>query len=88
MSLNIKDLAAHTELDAGAMSAVRGGDYGNANVSTIGQLFSVETPVMVAAGAGSALNNDVDVYASQRGSIHTDQRAGDAFSFLASLYGR
>ena len=67
------------------MSAVRGGDYGNANVSNIGQLFSVQTPVMLVAGAGSAVNNTVDVAATQRASIHTDQYAGDAFSFLAAL---
>ena len=88
MNLTIKDLPAHVELDQGAMSTVRGGDYGNANVSTLGQLFSVETPVIVCTGAGSAVNNTVAVDASQHGSIFTGQRAGDAFSFLAGLYGR
>ena len=35
----------------------------------------------------AALNNSVDVTATQDASIHTDQYAGDAFSFLAGIYG-
>ena len=87
MNLTIKDLSTSTELDQAAMSAVRGGDYGNANVSNIGQLFSVQTPVLLGAGADSAVNNTVDITATQHGSIRTDQHAGDAFSFMAGLYG-
>jgi hypothetical protein len=47
----------------------------------------VQTPVLLGAGAGSAVNNTVDITATQHGSIRTDQHAGDAFSFMAGLYG-
>ena len=81
--MQIKDLSL--ELDTQTLSAVRGGNYGNSNVSTIGQMMTVDTPVMVGSGAGSSTNNTVNVYATQTGTICTDQYAGDIARLWAGI---
>jgi hypothetical protein len=84
-ALTIKDLEVAKELSREERAAVRGGNQGNAAVSTIGQLQSVMVPVATLAGAGSAVNNDVHVDASQDASIDTRQNNGDRLSFLALI---
>ena len=81
--MQIKDLSL--ELDTKSLSAVRGGSYGNSNVGTIGQIMTVGTPVMVGTGAGSSLNNTVNVNATQNASICTDQYAGDVSRLWAGI---
>jgi imidazole glycerol phosphate synthase subunit HisF len=85
MNLTIKDLSASTELDRAAMTAVRGGNDGNSSVNTIGQVQNVHVPVIAGAGAGSAMNTDVHVDATQDASIYTHQNNGDRFRFWAGL---
>ena len=78
--MQIKDIAASVELDRVAMTAVRGGSYGNSNVSGILQGLSVTTPVAVMAGPGSAVNNFVTVDVDQSADESTSQKAGDKFA--------
>ena len=76
----IKDLSASTELDQAAMTAVRGGANGNADVSGIFQGQQFLTANTVLAGPGSAVNNFVTVDGSQDADEDTDQNIGDKFS--------
>jgi hypothetical protein len=74
----IQDLSK--ELDAKALSAVHGGDNGNAATNTIGQLMSLTVPVAV--GAAGPANTNINVTGTQDASIYNDQRAGDLFAVL------
>ena len=80
----IQDLSK--ELDTQALTAVRGGDNGNAATSNILQAMGIEAPVMVGYGAGSAGNTFVHVNGSQTAGISNDQTAGDKVAaFLGDL---
>jgi hypothetical protein len=82
----IKDLSK--ELDAKAMSAVRGGDNGTAATSNLLQEMGISAPVQVGYGAGSAGNTFVHVDGTQNGSISTHQTSGDKFAaFLGTVRG-
>jgi hypothetical protein len=82
----IQDLSK--ELDTKAMSAVRGGDNGDASTSSILQAMGISAPVLVGYGAGSAGNTFVNVNGSQDGSESTHQTSGDKYAaFLGSLKG-
>jgi len=74
----IQDLSK--ELDTKTMSAVRGGDNGNAATNTIGQVLNLSVPVAV--GAGGPSNTNVHVDGSQYATIWNDQDAGDSFRTL------
>jgi len=74
----IQDLSK--ELDTKTMSAVRGGDNGNAATNTIGQVLNLSVPVAV--GAGGPSNTNVHVDGSQYATIFNDQDAGDSFRTL------
>lgn len=78
--LTIKDLANSTELDHAAMTAVRGGNQGNADVGNILQAQQVWVPVVATSGPGSAQNVFVDVDANQSASQSTRQNNGDKFA--------
>jgi hypothetical protein len=67
----------NTELDAKALSEVRGGDAGNSSVNTIGQIANLSVPVGVLS-AGPA-NTAVSVDSTQNANICNEQQAGDAF---------
>jgi hypothetical protein len=80
----IKDLSK--ELDATAMTSVRGGDNGNANVANILQAMMINAPIGVGYGAGSAGNTFINIDGSQSGSIKNTQTSGDEFAaFLGAL---
>jgi hypothetical protein len=82
----IQDLSK--ELDTKAMTAVRGGDNGNAAVSNILQAMLINAPVAVGYGAGSAGNTFVHVDGDQSADITTHQTSGDKFAaFLGTLKG-
>jgi len=82
----IKDLSK--ELDAKAMSAVRGGDNGTSATSSLLQEMGISAPVLVGYGAGSAGNTFVHVDGTQNGSISTHQTSGDKFAaFLGTVRG-
>ena len=82
----IQDLSK--DLDAKAMTAVRGGDNGNSAVSTTLQALGIDAPITVGYGAGSAGNTFVHIDPSQTASTSTKQTSGDKFSaFLGSLEG-
>ena len=71
----IQDLSK--ELDTKTMSAVRGGDNGNAATNTIGQVLNLSAPVAV--GAAGPANTNVHVDGTQDATIFSDQDGGDAF---------
>ena len=68
------------ELDAQAMTAVRGGDNGNSATNTIGQVLNLSAPTSVLAYGPS--NTNVHVDGTQNASIWNDQDAGDSFRAL------
>lgn len=74
----IQDLSK--ELDAKALSAVQGGNNGNAATNTIGQVMNLSVPVAV--GAAGPANTNVSVTGTQNASIYNDQSAGDLFAVL------
>lgn len=89
MNLTIKDLSASTELDQAAMTAVRGGNNGNAATNSIGQIMNLSVPVAVLAGGPA--NTNVDVDGTQNATIYNTQYAGDsflAFGFLGDMFAR
>jgi hypothetical protein len=84
--MQIHDLSK--ELDAKTLSAVRGGDNGNASTSTILQEMGISVPVEVGYGAGSAGNTFVHVNGTQNAGISNEQTSGDKFAaFLGDLKG-
>ena len=84
--MKIQDLSK--ELDTKTLSAVRGGDNGNASTSTILQELGIAAPVTVGYGAGSAGNTFVHVDGTQNAGISTGQTSGDKFAaFLGTLKG-
>jgi len=68
------------ELDTAAMTAVRGGDNGNAATNTIGQVLNLSAPVAVLSNGPT--NTDVHVNGTQNATIWNDQFAGDYFLAL------
>lgn len=81
----IKDLSL--ELDAKALTAVRGGatDSGNSIVSGISQGLLLNAPNIVGTGAGSSLTNSNNVDASQYATQYNQQNNGDVFSLFAGV---
>ena len=75
----IQDLSK--ELDTKALSAVHGGNNGNAATNAIGQEQGIFAPVVVVAGGPA--NTNIDVTGTQNAHIDNFQFAGD--SFLALL---
>jgi len=75
----IQDLSK--ELDTKALSAVHGGNNGNAANNTIGQQLGIVAPVVV--GVAGPANTNIDVTGTQNAYIDNFQFAGD--SFLALL---
>ena len=74
------------DLDAQAMTAVRGGDNGNSAVSTTLQALGIDAPIGVGYGAGSAGNTFVNIDPSQNASTSTEQTSGDKFAaFLGEV---
>ena len=71
----IKDLSK--ELDAKAMTAVQGGDSGNAAVSTLIQGLEQNNVNLVVAGPGSSVNNTNDVTGTLSATQYVDQNIGD-----------
>ena len=65
------------ELDAKHLSAVRGGNNGNAATNTIGQVLNMNVPVAV--GTTGPANTNVSVHGTQNASIYNFQHAGDHF---------
>ncbi len=74
----IQDLSK--ELDARSMTAVIGGDNGNAATNTIGQVLNQSVPVAV--GVGGPANTNVHVNGTQNATIWNYQDAGDSFRTL------
>jgi hypothetical protein len=74
----IQDLSK--ELDAKALSAVHGGNNGNAATNAIGQQLGICAPAVVVA-CGPA-NTNIDVTGTQNASIDNFQFAGDSFMAL------
>ena len=74
----IKDLSK--ELDTKEMTAVHGGDAGNAAVPTLIQGLEQSNLNIVRAGAGSAVNNSNTVTGTQDADQYVDQNIGDVFS--------
>jgi len=74
----IKDLSK--ALDSKTMTAVRGGDNGNAANNTIGQVMNLSAPVAV-LGCGPT-NSSVHVSGTQNASILNSQFGGDSFAAL------
>ncbi len=74
----IKDLTK--ELAADEMAAVQGGlaDRGNSTVNSIGQALVLNAPNIVGAGAGSSVNSNNNVDASQYATQFTNQNNGDS----------
>jgi hypothetical protein len=68
------------ELDTKEMTAVTGGDNGNAATNNIGQEQRLVVPVAV--GAGGPANTTVHVDGSQYADIFNYQDAGDSFKAL------
>jgi len=76
------------DLDTKEMSEVHGGDNGNSAASSILQALSINAPVAVGYGPGSAGNTFVHVDGSQDADISNHQTSGDKFSaFLGTLKG-
>jgi hypothetical protein len=71
----IKDLSQ--DLDVQALSAVRGGNNGNAATNAIGQQLGMATPIGLLNGGPA--NNNVDVSGSQYSTLYNTQVAGDSF---------
>jgi len=71
----IKDLSK--ELDAKAMTAVQGGDSGNAAVPTLIQGLEQNNLNIVHAGPGSSVNNTNDVTGTLSATQYVDQNIGD-----------
>jgi hypothetical protein len=71
----IKDLSK--ELDVKAMTAVHGGDAGNAAVPTLTQGLEFNNLNLVHAGPGSSVNNTNDATATQSATQYVDQNIGD-----------
>ena len=74
----IQDLSK--ELDTKCMTAVIGGDNGNAATNTIGQVLNQSVPVAV--GVGGPANTNVHVNGTQNATIWNYQDAGDSFRTL------
>jgi len=74
----IQDLSK--ALDSKTMTAVRGGDNGNAANNTIGQVMNLSVPVAV-LGYGPT-NSSVHVSGTQNASILNSQFGGDSFAAL------
>jgi hypothetical protein len=74
------------ELDTRTMTAVRGGDNGNAVNNTIGQALNLAVPVGVLS-YGPA-NTNVHVNGTQTATIYNDQDAGDSFKALFPYFVR
>jgi len=68
------------ELDTETMTAVRGGDNGNAGTNTIGQAMNLSAPVAVLSYGPT--NTAVDVTGTQTATIRNYQDAGDSFLAL------
>lgn len=84
--MEIKDLSK--DLCSTEMSAVHGGDNGNAGVNTIFQQLGMNVPIGIVTGPGAAVNNFIDVSGNQNASIDNQQDSGDKFfAFLAALRG-
>jgi hypothetical protein len=83
----IKDLTK--ELAADEMTAVAGGasDRGNSSVNTIGQALQLNAPNLVGAGAGSSVNSNNNVDASQYATQHVAQNNGDSLFAIFPFYG-
>ena len=82
--MQIKDLTK--DLDSKAMTAVHGGDNGNAGVNTVFQQLGMNVPIGIVTGPGAAVNNFIDVDGSQNASIDNQQDSGDKFlAFLSAL---
>lgn len=83
----IKDLTK--ELAADEMTAVQGGasDRGNTEVSTIGQGLVLNAPNAVGAGAGSSVNSNNNVDASQYATQTVRQNNGDSLFAIFPFYG-
>ena len=74
------------DLDAQAMTAVRGGDNGNSAVSTTLQALGIDAPIAIGYGAGSAGNTFIHIDPSQSASTSTEQTSGDKFAaFLGTV---
>jgi hypothetical protein len=76
--MQIKDLSV--ELEAEALTAVRGGNNGNAANNTIGQVMNLSVPVAV--GAAGPANTNIHVDGTQTASLYNVQEAGDLFAVL------
>jgi hypothetical protein len=76
------------DLDAQAMTAVRGGDNGNSAVSTTLQQLGIIAPIAIGYGAGSAGNTFIHIDPSQDANTSTEQTSGDKFAaFLGTVQG-
>jgi hypothetical protein len=73
--MQIQDLSK--ELDTKELSAVRGGNNGNAATNTIGQAMALSVPVAV--GVAGPANTNVDVTGTQTAYLDNVQIAGDSF---------
>lgn len=83
----IKDLTK--ELAAEELSAVQGGlaDRGNTVVNSIGQGLELNAPNIVGAGAGSSVNSNNNVDASQYATQTVRQNNGDSLFAIFPFYG-
>jgi hypothetical protein len=83
----IKDLTK--ELAADEMTAVQGGasDRGNSTVNSIGQVLQLNAPNIVGAGAGSSVNSNNNVNASQYADQFTKQNNGDFAALILGFPG-
>jgi hypothetical protein len=84
----IKDLSK--ELAAEELSAVQGGagDRGNSAVNSIGQVLQLNAPNIVGAGAGSSVNSNNNVDASQYATEYVSQNNGDSLFIAFPYFGR
>lgn len=82
--MQIHDLSK--ELDTKALSAVQGGNNGNAATNTIGQVMGLSVPVAV--GVVGPANTNVDVTGTQTADITSFQHAGDSFLALLPVFAR
>ena len=73
------------ELNSETMTAVRGGDNGNAATNVIGQVLNQSVPVAVLSGGPS--NTNVHVTGTQNASIWNFQDGGDYFKTVFPYYG-
>ena len=77
MSLTIKELSASVALDQAAMTAIHGGDNGNAISTVVDQGMIQNVPVAILAGG--PVNTNVNVTGKQTSNVYNDQYAGDSF---------